>query len=128
MRSLYAELMICNSALVTEHVKRAGNHAALLGALKEVNLMIQRAAQLRGAAGRPPFCAAEPLVPVVLRNSHRPVYFYTLLSFFLPHIRYHRFSHQFVHFFSDLIRLLVRMLIHWYGLARKTLAMSDCGF
>jgi len=37
----------CRRDLINEHDKRATNHQELLSNLKEVNLMIQRAARLR---------------------------------------------------------------------------------
>lgn len=51
MRKYYRQLYDLNRDLVTEHDKRATNHTELLKNLKEVNLMIQRAARLR--AGGP---------------------------------------------------------------------------
>lgn len=36
--------------LIVEHDKRATNHSSLMDSLKEVNLMIQRAARLRAGA------------------------------------------------------------------------------
>jgi Bardet-Biedl syndrome 2 protein len=47
MKRMYAELFTLNNQLIGEYVKRATNHQALLGALKEVNHMIQKAARLR---------------------------------------------------------------------------------
>ncbi|KAJ1450562.1 ciliary BBSome complex subunit 2 [Pelagophyceae sp. CCMP2097] len=47
MRRHYAELFSLNGELVAEYAKRATNHAALLSALKEVNQVVQRAANLR---------------------------------------------------------------------------------
>ncbi len=47
MRRAYTELQALNSQLVVGYNVRAGNHSALLAALKEVNQMIQRAANLR---------------------------------------------------------------------------------
>ena len=47
MRQIYAELNNINNELIGEYVKRANNHKQLLGALKEVNSMIQKAARLR---------------------------------------------------------------------------------
>ncbi|SPQ94801.1 unnamed protein product (mitochondrion) [Plasmodiophora brassicae] len=47
MKTQYSELMDTNNELIRELAKRSANHEALLGALKKVNLMIQRAARLR---------------------------------------------------------------------------------
>mmetsp|Transcript_16145 Transcript_16145/g.22246 ORF Transcript_16145/g.22246 Transcript_16145/m.22246 type:complete len:133 (+) Transcript_16145:3-401(+) len=47
MRRIYADLYTLNRQLVTEYVKRANNHQALLNSLKEVNHMIQKASNLR---------------------------------------------------------------------------------
>ena len=47
MRHAYAQLYTLNAELMGEYAKRANNHEQLLGALKEVNHMIQKAARLR---------------------------------------------------------------------------------
>lgn len=47
MRKSYTELYSMNSQLLSGYNTRAGNHDGLLVALKEVNQMIQRAANLR---------------------------------------------------------------------------------
>jgi Bardet-Biedl syndrome 2 protein len=47
MRRFYMDLFHVNNTLVAEYSKRANNHDALLLALKDVNSMIQVAAQLR---------------------------------------------------------------------------------
>lgn len=47
MKRMYSELYTLNNQLIGEYVKRSTNHHALLGALKEVNHMIQKAARLR---------------------------------------------------------------------------------
>jgi len=47
MRSVYAYLYTLNNSLVGEYAARTTNHLALLGALKEVNGMINRASCLR---------------------------------------------------------------------------------
>ena len=47
MRRAYTELFALNSQLTVGYNVRAGNQASLLAALKEVNQMIQRAANLR---------------------------------------------------------------------------------
>lgn len=47
MRRAYTELFSLNSQLAVGYNVRATNHAGLLAALKEVNLMIQKAANLR---------------------------------------------------------------------------------
>jgi len=47
MRKYYRQLYDLNKDLINEHDKRATNHQELLSNLKEVNLMIQRAARLR---------------------------------------------------------------------------------
>jgi len=47
MKRMYSELYTLNNQLIGEYVKRSTNHQALLGALKEVNHMIQKAARLR---------------------------------------------------------------------------------
>lgn len=51
MRRAYTELFTINSQLIGGYNIRASNHEGLLAALKEVNLMIQRAANLR--VGKP---------------------------------------------------------------------------
>lgn len=47
MRTSYTRVMDLNRELITEHMKRYNNQQALLGALKAVNHMIQKAARLR---------------------------------------------------------------------------------
>jgi Bardet-Biedl syndrome 2 protein len=47
MRRAYTELFALNNQLVGGYNVRAANHEGLLAALKEVNLMIQRAANVR---------------------------------------------------------------------------------
>jgi Bardet-Biedl syndrome 2 protein len=47
MRRAYTELYTYNNQLISGYNIRASNHENLLAALKEVNLMIQRAANLR---------------------------------------------------------------------------------
>ena len=47
MRETYTRVMNLNQELMAEHQKRYNNQQALLGALKEVNHMIQKAARLR---------------------------------------------------------------------------------
>ena len=47
MRKSYTELNILNNQLVAGYNVRASNHENLLSALKEVNQMIQKAANLR---------------------------------------------------------------------------------
>lgn len=50
MRRAYTELYTYNNQLISGYNIRASNHENLLSALKEVNLMIQRAANLRVGA------------------------------------------------------------------------------
>ena len=52
MNRHYAELFKLNNQLIAEYVKRSNNHQALLDALKEVNHMIQKAANLRMGASK----------------------------------------------------------------------------
>jgi len=47
MRRAYTDLHALNNQLVGGYNIRSGNHEGLLAALKQVNLMIQRAANLR---------------------------------------------------------------------------------
>lgn len=47
MRRHYADLFSLNNELLAEYNKRANNHEALLAALKEVNQILQKAANLR---------------------------------------------------------------------------------
>ena len=47
MRRAYTDLQTTNNQLISGYNIRAQNHESLLNALKEVNLMIQRAANLR---------------------------------------------------------------------------------
>jgi Bardet-Biedl syndrome 2 protein len=47
MRRAYTDLFGMNNQLIGGYNARAGNQEVLLGSLKEVNLMIQRAANLR---------------------------------------------------------------------------------
>lgn len=47
MKRMYSELYSLNNELIAEYRTRSNNHQALLGALKEVNHMIQKAARLR---------------------------------------------------------------------------------
>jgi len=50
MKRHYADLFTLNNELIAEYNKRANNHEALLAALKEVNQIIQKAANLRVGA------------------------------------------------------------------------------
>ena len=52
MRKAYTELWGLESQLVGAYNIRAKNHTGLLGALKEVNQMIQKAANLRVGAAK----------------------------------------------------------------------------
>merc|ERR1719473_2516019 len=47
LKKVFSNLQQTNSDLIAEHSKRANNHNQLLAQLKEVNLMIQKAAKLR---------------------------------------------------------------------------------
>jgi Bardet-Biedl syndrome 2 protein len=47
LKKVFSSLQQTNSDLIAEYNKRANNHQQLLGQLKEVNLMIQKAAKLR---------------------------------------------------------------------------------
>jgi Bardet-Biedl syndrome 2 protein len=47
MRKAYTDLISLNTTLLNSYQQRAHNHEMLLGALKEVNQMIQKAANLR---------------------------------------------------------------------------------
>merc|ERR1711963_1390331 len=47
LKKVFSSLQQTNSDLISEYVKRATNHQQLLEQLKEVNLMIQKAAKLR---------------------------------------------------------------------------------
>ncbi|CAD7699113.1 unnamed protein product [Ostreobium quekettii] len=47
MKRAYRQLHELNRDLLSEQTKRATNHAQLLGALKDVNSMIQKASRLR---------------------------------------------------------------------------------
>merc|ERR1719389_1344118 len=47
LKRVFSNLQQTNSDLIAEHSKRANNHSQLLGQLKEVNMMIQKAAKLR---------------------------------------------------------------------------------
>ena len=47
MRRAYTELYAITNTLIGSYNIRAGNHSGLLDALKEVNQMIQRAANMR---------------------------------------------------------------------------------
>lgn len=48
MTQYYGELRAVHGELLGEHAKRAANHTQLVATLKDVNQMIQRAANLRG--------------------------------------------------------------------------------
>ena len=52
MRQAYTELNALNAQLVGGYKIRAGNHELLLATLKEVNQMIQKAANLRAGAAK----------------------------------------------------------------------------
>lgn len=52
MKRHYADLFVLNNELIAEYNKRASNHEALLAALKEVNQIIQKAANLRVGAAK----------------------------------------------------------------------------
>lgn len=47
LKKVFSSLQQTNSDLIAEYNKRANNHQQLLGQLKEVNMMIQKAAKLR---------------------------------------------------------------------------------
>merc|ERR1719326_2390052 len=47
LKKVFSSLQQTNSDLIAEYNKRANNHSQLLGQLKEVNMMIQKAAKLR---------------------------------------------------------------------------------
>merc|ERR1719473_1041273 len=47
MKKVFSHLQQTNADLIAEYNKRANNHQQLLGQLKEVNMMIQKAAKLR---------------------------------------------------------------------------------
>merc|ERR550537_1948783 len=47
MKKVFSTLQQTNSDLIAEYNKRANNHQQLLSQLKEVNMMIQKAAKLR---------------------------------------------------------------------------------
>merc|ERR1719181_2360641 len=47
LKKVFSSLQQTNSDLIAEYNKRANNHQELLGQLKEVNMMIQKAAKLR---------------------------------------------------------------------------------
>merc|ERR1711862_426983 len=47
LKKVFSSLQQTNSDLIAEYTKRANNHQQLLDQLKEVNMMIQKAAKLR---------------------------------------------------------------------------------
>merc|ERR1711957_1131758 len=47
LKKVFSSLQQTNSDLIAEYNKRANNHQQLLSQLKEVNMMIQKAAKLR---------------------------------------------------------------------------------
>merc|ERR1712203_80053 len=47
LKKVFSGLQTTNSDLIAEYNKRANNHQELLGQLKDVNMMIQKAAKLR---------------------------------------------------------------------------------
>merc|ERR1719335_743520 len=47
LKKIFSTLQQTNSELIAEYTKRANNHQELLSQLKEVNMMIQKAAKLR---------------------------------------------------------------------------------
>merc|ERR1712176_757761 len=47
LKKVFSGLQQTNSDLIAEYNKRANNHSQLLGQLKEVNMMIQKASKLR---------------------------------------------------------------------------------
>eukprot|EP00933_Yihiella_yeosuensis_P017764 TRINITY_DN14789_c0_g1_i1.p1 TRINITY_DN14789_c0_g1~~TRINITY_DN14789_c0_g1_i1.p1 ORF type:complete len:719 (-),score=133.08 TRINITY_DN14789_c0_g1_i1:92-2248(-) len=47
LKKVFSSLQTTNGDLIAEYNKRANNHTQLLGQLKEVNMMIQKAAKLR---------------------------------------------------------------------------------
>merc|ERR1712099_211135 len=47
LKKVFSSLQQTNGDLIAEYNKRANNHQQLLGQLKEVNMMIQKAAKLR---------------------------------------------------------------------------------
>ena len=52
MKKMYSSLYEVNRELIGEYLKRSNNHTELLAALKEVNAMIQKAANLRVGAAK----------------------------------------------------------------------------
>jgi Bardet-Biedl syndrome 2 protein len=52
MRMAYTELSGMNTSLISSYSIRAQNHNTLLGSLKEVNQMIQKAANLRAGKAK----------------------------------------------------------------------------
>ena len=67
MRRAYTELYTSNNQLIGSYNVRAANHELLLSALKEVNLMIQKAANLR--VGRPKVSVIAECRAAVKANS-----------------------------------------------------------
>lgn len=68
----YRQLYDLNKDLVAEHDKRATNHAELLKHLKEVNLMIQRAARLRAGG---PKTRVVTACRTAIKNTNMPALF-----------------------------------------------------
>lgn len=58
LKRVFSTLQQTNSDLISEYIKRANNHQQLLGQLKEVNMMIQKAAKLRIGAAKTRVVAA----------------------------------------------------------------------
>lgn len=48
MKDIYNDLNVLNNDLITEYKIRCQNHSDLVESLKKVNIIIQRAANLRG--------------------------------------------------------------------------------
>jgi Bardet-Biedl syndrome 2 protein len=72
MRRAYTELFTLNNQLVVGYNVRASNHEALLAALKEVNLMIQKAASLR--VGKPKTTVISDCRAAVKANNMSALY------------------------------------------------------
>lgn len=52
LKKVFSSLQQTNADLIAEYNKRANNHQQLLGQLKEVNMMIQKAAKLRAGTAK----------------------------------------------------------------------------
>lgn len=75
LKKVFSGLQQTNGDLIAEYKKRANNHQQLLGQLKEVNMMIQKAAKLRLGNAKTRVVAA---CRQAIKNNNIPNIFYVI--------------------------------------------------